>query len=151
GEAKGFADIVIGDQHTDAALGQVTHQSANIADRDRIDTGERLVEQHIAWTRRQRARNFDTSALAARQRDGRRLAQTRDVELLKQSIEVVLAAAAAWLDHLQHGTNIVFDVEATKNRGFLRQVTDTEARALIHRQYGHVIAVKLDASTIGLD
>ena len=38
-----------------------------------------------------------------------------------------------------------------KDRGFLRQVADAEPGALIHRQFGDVAAVELDAAFIGFD
>src|SRR5579872_6583578 len=75
GEAERLADIVIGDQDADAAIGEVPDEILDVADRDRVDAGKRLVEQHVAWTRGQRAGNFDAPALAARQRDRRRLSQ----------------------------------------------------------------------------
>ena len=81
----------------------------------------------------------------------RRLAQARDVELLKQRIEIGLAAAAVRLDDFEHGADIVFDIEAAEDRGFLRQIADAEAGALIHRQRGDVVAVELDAAAVGVD
>ncbi len=45
-QAKGFADVMIGDEHADAPLRQVPHQLLNIADGDRVDAGEGFVQQH---------------------------------------------------------------------------------------------------------
>src|SRR5579863_396530 len=45
-QTERLANIVIGDQHTDAATLEVTHQILNVADRDWVDAGEGLVEQH---------------------------------------------------------------------------------------------------------
>src|SRR6266567_3913540 len=42
GEAQRLAHIMVGDQHADAAVGEVAHQLLDVADRDRVDTGERL-------------------------------------------------------------------------------------------------------------
>src|SRR5262245_27153937 len=44
-----LAHIVIGDQHADATLREMANQRANVVDRDRIDAGEGLVEQHEGW------------------------------------------------------------------------------------------------------
>src|SRR5215469_8213787 len=41
GEAERLAHVMVGDQHADAAIGQVADQRLNVADRDRIDAGER--------------------------------------------------------------------------------------------------------------
>src|SRR3954453_12751901 len=46
GEAESFADIVVCDQHADAAIGEMTDQILNVADGDRVDAGERLGQQH---------------------------------------------------------------------------------------------------------
>src|SRR5262252_3593156 len=151
GEAERLAHIVVGDQHADAALGQVAHQRLDVADRDRVDAGERLVEEHVVRPAREGARDLDAAALAARERDRRRLAQARDVELLQQRVEVAVAPLPAPLDHLEHGADVFLHVEAAEDRGFLRQVADAEAGALIHRQRGYVVAVELDAAAVGRD
>src|SRR5262249_21059545 len=151
GEAERLAHIVVGDQHADAALGQMAHQRLDVADRDRIDAGERLVEQHVVRPGRERARDLDATAFAAGQRDRRRLAQPRDVELLEQRIEVILAPLAAGLDHLEHGADVVLDVEAAEDRRFLRQIADAETGALIHRQRRHVGAAEAAAAAVGGD
>jgi hypothetical protein len=62
-----------------------------------------------------------------------------------------LALLAAGLDHFEHGADVLLDGEAAKDRGFLRQVADTEPRALIHRQLRHIMAVELDRAAIRLD
>ena len=48
-------------------------------------------------------------------------------------------------DDFEHRADILFDREAAKDRGFLRQIADAEPGALIHRQLGDVVAVELDA------
>ncbi len=67
------------------------------------------------------------------------------------AVEIGLAPAPARLDHLEHGADVVLDVEAAEDRGFLRQIADAEAGALIHRQRRDVVAVELDAAAIGRD
>src|SRR6185312_7528735 len=46
GQAQRLAHVMIGDQHADAAIGEMPHQRLDVADGDRVDAGERLVEQH---------------------------------------------------------------------------------------------------------
>src|SRR5688572_30655845 len=48
GDPKRLAHIVIGDEHADSALLQVKDDLLNIGDSNRIDAGERFVEQHEA-------------------------------------------------------------------------------------------------------
>ena len=46
GDRQGFAGAVVGDQHADAALGEMAHQIADIIDGDGVHPGERFVEQY---------------------------------------------------------------------------------------------------------
>jgi len=58
-DVERFADIVIGDQHADAAILQMAHKLANVVDRDGINSGERLVQKDVgggAWPERARSR-----------------------------------------------------------------------------------------------
>ena len=114
--------------------GQVADEVLDVADGDRVDAGERLVEQHERRLAGQRPGDLAAPPLAARQRDRRRLAQARDVELLEQRVELALALLAARLDDLEHGADVLLDVQAAEDRGLLRQVADAEARAAVHRQ-----------------
>src|SRR6476620_6829920 len=100
-QAERLADIVVGNEHADAEAGQMPDQRLDIADRDRVDAGKRLVEQHESRTAGQRPGDFAAPALAARKRHRRGLAQVVYVELLEERIELILAIAAIRLDHLE--------------------------------------------------
>src|SRR6266545_4136171 len=108
-EVERLTHIVIGDEHADAALSQMTHESADVVDGDGVDAGERLVEQHEGWARGEGARNLDAAALAARQAHGRRRSEPGDTELLEQRVELELALALVRLDRLEHGKNFLLD------------------------------------------
>src|SRR5215472_785063 len=69
GEIERFADIVVGYQHPDAAIGQMPNQPLDFHHRLRVDPGEGLVEQHVAGAAGERACDLDPTALAARERD----------------------------------------------------------------------------------
>ena len=45
GDAQRLADVVVGDEDADAAVPQVKDDLLDVGDGDRIDAGERLVEQ----------------------------------------------------------------------------------------------------------
>src|SRR3546814_3646609 len=55
---------------------------ADVADGDRIDAGEGLVEQDEVRTGGKRARDLDAPALAARQREGRSEEHTSELQSL---------------------------------------------------------------------
>ena len=94
---------------------------------------------------------FDAAALAARERNRWRLAQPCDVEFFQRPVEIALAPLGIGLDHFEHGADVLLDGEATEDRGFLRQIADTKARPLVHRQSRDVVAVKLNTAFVGLD
>ena len=68
-DAKGFADVVIGNKNPDAAFAEMADDALDIEDRDRIHARERLVEQDEQGVRGQRPRDLYAAALAARQAD----------------------------------------------------------------------------------
>src|SRR6266567_1660223 len=150
-ETKGLAHVVVGDENADAALFQVADEILDVTDGDRVDAGEGLVEQHVGRTRRQRARDLGAAPLTTGKRDRRRLAQPRDVEFLEQLVELHLALFLARLDDFEHRADIVLDVQAAENRGFLRQIADAEAGALIHRQMRDVVVLELDLALVCRD
>src|SRR3546814_16887913 len=47
-DLQGLAHVVVGDQHADTAVLQVGHQVADVADCDRIDASQGLVEKEEA-------------------------------------------------------------------------------------------------------
>ena len=62
-QAERLAHIVVGDQHADAARGQVPHELLDVGNRNRVDAGEGLVEQHVGWAGwRARGRSRDGAA-----------------------------------------------------------------------------------------
>src|SRR3546814_1858365 len=50
-DLKGLAHVVVGDQNADATVLQVGDQVADIADGDRVNAGQRLVQQDEAGVR----------------------------------------------------------------------------------------------------
>src|SRR5262245_4202918 len=49
---EGLADVVIGDHHANAALGEMAHGILDFLDRPGVDACERLVQQHERRARR---------------------------------------------------------------------------------------------------
>src|SRR5580765_3682160 len=57
-DAQCLADIVIRDEHADVACGELADDALDVKYGDRIDAGERLVEQHESRRRGERARDL---------------------------------------------------------------------------------------------
>ena len=64
-QAQRLADVVVCNQHPDAAVGQVPDQLLDVADGYRVDAGEGLVEKYERGPRRQRAGDLAAPPLAA--------------------------------------------------------------------------------------
>src|SRR6202790_47418 len=64
-DTQGLADIMIGNEHADALVGQVLDYSLDIGNGQGVHTGKRLVQQDEPGGRRQGARDFHPPALAA--------------------------------------------------------------------------------------
>src|SRR5262249_43618156 len=60
-----LAHIMVCDQHTNPAIGQMPHERLDVSDCDWVDAGKRFVEQHVTWPRRQSPRDFHAPTLAA--------------------------------------------------------------------------------------
>src|SRR5205085_3694889 len=69
-DVERLADIVIGDQDADVAILEIPDQVANVLDRNRVDAGEGLVEQHDRGIGGERAGDLAAAALAPGQRHG---------------------------------------------------------------------------------
>src|SRR5262245_37306192 len=110
---------MIGDQYADPTVGEMTHKGLDVADSDRVDAREWLVQQHVIRPGRKRACNLDAPTLTTRKRDGGRLAQSRNVELVEECVEVGLAPALIGFDSFQHGADVVLDIEAAEDGGLL--------------------------------
>ena len=65
-QPEGFPHIVIGNQNADTSPFEVTHEILDIADRDRVNARERLVEEHERRFAGERAGDLAPPPLAAR-------------------------------------------------------------------------------------
>ena len=124
---------------------------ANVADGDRVDAGERLVEQDEMGLGGERAGDLAAPALAARERHRRGAAQMGDRKLGQQRRQHLLAQIRRRLHNLEDRADVLLDREAAKDRRFLRQIADAEAGAPVHRQIGDVTPVEHDHAGIGRD
>src|SRR3569623_150821 len=86
-DVERLADVMVGDQHADAALLQFDDEVAKVGDRQRIDPRERLVEQHDRRVGGQCAGNLRAATFAPRQRHRGRIAQAFEAEFVEQLVE----------------------------------------------------------------
>src|SRR5699024_701916 len=89
-DAERFPDVVIGNEHADAASGQMTDDALDIEYRNRIDPGEGLIQQDEARVGGQGAGDLSPPRLATGQTDAAGVAQVADVELFQQAVQLAL-------------------------------------------------------------
>ena len=153
--AQGLAHVVVGDQHADVAVFQEGDDALDLNDGNRVDAGKGLVEQDKARLRGQGAGDFHSASLATRERQRRRLAQMFDPQVLQQGREAGFDIGAGQRPavgadlQLKHCAHVVFNVELAKNRRFLRQVAQPQARAAVDGHVFNVLAVYGDLAAAG--
>src|SRR5207244_4474433 len=148
-DPEGLADIMVSDEHADAAGGELADDALDIEHRERIDTRERLIEQHESGLGGQRPGDLDPPPLPARERHAERAAHVTDAQLLQQLLETLLARGALEVRaRLEDRHHVRLDVELAEHRGLLRQVAEAELRAAVHGQQRHVGVFESDAAGV---
>src|SRR5207302_10986012 len=147
-DAEGLAHVMIGDQHADRAFLEEPDDALNVEHGDRVDAGERLVEQDEGRLGGEGARDLEAAALAARKRDRSMRAQMRDVEVLEQLDQARLDLA--WLESLQFedGLHVFLHRETPEHRILLRQIGDAQPRAAMDRQVRELGGVEVDGAGV---
>ena len=120
--------------------------------RDRVDGGERLVEQQELRIRSERAGNLRTPPLSA----GKRVPQIAPAfckpklgqERLRSFAPLAPAQSGDLLENRQH---VFLDGEAPEDGRFLREVPDAGTRSLVHGKAGEISMIKGYRALIGLD
>src|SRR5690606_25500428 len=131
-DSKCLPHIMISYEHADVTCAQVSDDALNIENRNGVDAGKRLVEEHERRLRRERSGDLYPAALAARQAHAERVAHVTDVKFLHELLELHLARRAVELfPGLQDSADIVRYAEFAENRSLLRQVTQAEPRPAV--------------------
>src|SRR5690606_27853481 len=104
-------------QDADAARLEVADDALDVEHRDRIDTGERFVEQDEARLAGQGAGDLDAATLATGKADAQVLAQMGDLQFFQQVVEYVGAAAGIQVfAQFQDRQQVVGDAHAPEHR-----------------------------------
>ncbi|MNQ58303.1 hypothetical protein D3C85_724980 [compost metagenome] len=123
----------------------------DVGDGQGVDAGEGFVQQHEAGAGGQGAGDLDAATLAARQAGGRGQAQMVDAQLFQQAGRLVADAGGGLLMQFDHGLDVLLDRHAAEDGGFLRQIAQAHAGALVHGLLGDLFAVQPDRAAVGRD
>src|SRR5437868_7503668 len=99
----------------------------NIGDGNRVDAGERLVQQDEFRGNDERPCDFRPPALAARERVRWRLREGSQVQLREQLAQPRPPRSRVEAYRLENRQDVLFDREAAEDRRFLRQISDAFA------------------------
>ena len=147
---------MVGDDYADILLFERCDDTLNILHCDRIDSGERLVEQNERRVDGDGSRNLRTATLATGELVTVTLAHLLQAELLDERLQAVTLILLRVGGHFEHCANIVLDTQATKYGCLLCQVADAQLRTLIYGQrrefvYGAIVVFEEDTSFVGLN
>src|SRR5258708_23109562 len=135
-DAERFPNVMIRYEHADAALLEEPNDALDVEHRDRVDAGERLVEQDEGRLGAERPGYFQSPPLTSRQRNRRMLAQVGDVQVLEQLGEARLDLLGREALQLEDRLHVLLHRQAAKHRVLLRQGGEAQARATVDPQAG---------------
>src|SRR5262245_15832649 len=106
-DVERLADVVIRDHDPDPTLAQLPDDLLDVDHGDRVDAGERLVQQHEARVEHERAGDLDAPSLAAGEGGALLLALGHQVELAEQRLHALFSLAAAQRQRLQDRQDVL--------------------------------------------
>src|ERR1041385_5684634 len=121
----------------------------DVVHRDRIDAGERLVQQHEPGLGDQRAGDLEPAALPARKGVGPAPPEMLDGELVEQPLQPVAAISPGEREGLEDRHHVLLHRHPAEHRRLLGQVPDPQPRAAVHRLPGEVVPVEGDLAGVG--
>src|ERR1044072_1575930 len=133
---------MVGDEHADALGRELRHDALDVDDRKWVDARKWLIEEHKTGLGGEGARDSARPALATRQGHAEALANVRDAQLAEDLFQPLVARGVVEVTGFENRHDVVFDRQFAENRGLLRQVTDTRARALMHRKVRDVAIIE---------
>src|SRR5262249_61659092 len=99
----------------EAARAEPADDLLDVADGDRIDAGERLVQQEVLRRGHERAGDLEPPPLAAGERVGRMARQRREIQLGQELARALAALLAREIEGLEDRTEGLFDRELSKH------------------------------------
>ena len=142
---------MVGNEDAHALVLEPRNDGLDVGHGDGVNTRERFVQQEERGVAREGARNLEAAAFATRAAHRLRLADMRNLEFLEQFLQAALAFAALHVLRLEDGHDVVLDGELAEDGGFLRQVAEPQAGALVHGLVRHLHVVQEDVPRVGTD
>ncbi len=122
----------------------------NVFDGNGVHAREGLIQQDELRVNGQGAGDFGAASLPTRQHHAHVLAHVFQAEFLDKFFDLIPLRLPRHIRHLQHGLDVFFDGQLPEYGGFLRQITQTQPRSLVHRKARDVAIVEIDVAAVRL-
>ncbi len=129
---------MVGDEHADAAVAEPADEPLQLADRDRVDAREGLVEEDVPRRREEAPRHLRPPPLAAGELLAERLGDLLEPELGEERARPLLPLLLRHAERLEDADEVLPHREAPEDGGLLREVADAEPGPAVHRERGEV-------------
>ena len=144
--------VVLDQQDRETGAGELDEQLGELGGLGLVESGRRLVEQHHARLRGERARQLDEALGPGREAVDALVGDRREADALQQLVGEItrlelLARPPA--PHLRGDEHVVADAEGAERLEPLERAPDPEARALVRLDVGDVLAVEDDGAAVG--
>ncbi len=135
---------MVGDQNAEAAILQKQDQLSDIVDGERVDAGERLVEQHEVRIDSEATRDLATTTLTARKRGDRALRDLLEPEATDELPRLLVHVRVGEILDLEGHGDVVEDAQTTEEARFLRQIADALPGPVVEGEPPDFLFVQLD-------
>ena len=149
GDLERLADVVVRHQYADSPLLEVEDDPLNIRHSDRIDAGERFVEQNERGRHHQCPGDLYPSALSSGKRVRPGIRERREMQFGEQVVGAASAFGPRQLERFEDREDVLPDGQAAEHGRLLREIPNTPLRTDVHRVAGDVLVVKQHSSRVG--
>jgi hypothetical protein len=144
GDVEGGVYVVIGDQDSDALLGESVNDVLKFFDGDGVNSGERFVEEDEVGFSGHCAGNLDPAPFASGEDSAEAGEDPFDAEFFGESVNAFVLDFAGEAAGLENEPKVVFYSKASEDAGFLGEVADAGAGSFVHGPAGDWLTVEFD-------
>ena len=143
---------MIGDEYAESPVPQASHDPLQLGDRNRINGGERFVQQQEPGIGRERPGDLGASPLAAREGMPQVPPALGEAEFREQRPDSFAPLAPSHPGYLfKDCQHVLLDREATEDGRLLREISDPRTRAAMQGEAGEIPIIEQHRAVIRLD
>src|ERR1035437_6140985 len=143
------AYIVGRDEHADLGGREVPDHLLKVEHGNRVDAGERFVQEHEARRQGEGAGDLESAPFASRERVGHRVGEVRELEAVEKAPRGLFARRPFSGTRLEDREQVLEGGHLPEDRRLLRQIAETAPRPAKHRERRDVLPVEKDRAGVG--